>query len=517
MTLRELLAGSELLEVRGPLDGTVTGLAYDSRAVRERHLFFALAGRHANGASYLDAAFGAGAAGAVVEAGADATHRPLIEVAEPRRTLAECAGRWHGNPSRALTMLGVTGTNGKTTTTWMLESIFRAAGRSAGVIGTTGVRFAGMSRPSAFTTPESPELQALLAEMRDAGVEAVAMEVSSHALAQRRAYGIAFDGVVFTNLTQDHLDYHGTMDAYLDAKLMLFDGRNGGSDKRRVAIVNADDPAAARVIAASERAGARVCTFGANPEALAAAADLQVERIDPRADGLALRVRSTPHSLASPPARGPRTGTEFQVRLPLLGRYNASNAAAAMTAASALGIERDAIVRGLERMPAVPGRLERVGGDHGPAVVVDYAHTPDALARSLQAVREHTRGQLRLVFGCGGDRDAAKRPLMGRLAAELADRVWITNDNPRSEDPAAIAAAVLAGARAAGGGTPLLVELDRRAAIAAALADAVPHDVVRIAGKGHETTQQIGDRMLPFDDRVVARELLAARASGGAP
>jgi UDP-N-acetylmuramoyl-L-alanyl-D-glutamate--2,6-diaminopimelate ligase len=388
-------------------------------------------------------------------------------------------------------VVGVTGTNGKTTTTWLLEAIAAAAGWSTGVIGTTGVRIGGTQRPSEFTTPEAPELQALLADMRGLGVQAVAFEASSHALVQRRTWGTECDACVFTNLTQDHLDYHVTMEAYLDAKLMLFDGRNGGSEKRVTAIVNADDPHAGAVAEAAARGGMALVRFG-SADAVAGRDGVSLEAVTPGPDGLTLRLRETP------------SGEVHPIALPMLGRFNAWNAAGAFAAARAIGIEAATCVQGLELAPGVPGRLERIQAGQPFGVAVDYAHTPDALERALAACREHARGHVLAVFGCGGDRDRGKRPLMGRAAAAGADRAWVTNDNPRSEDPAAIAAEIVAGAPEG----KLTVVLDRRTAIATALAEARAGDLVLIAGKGHETTQTIGDQVLPFDDRAVARELL---------
>jgi len=504
--LRALLDGVEVTAATGTLDVEVTGVAHDSRRVRPGDAFFALAGAHHDGARFVRDAIGAGAGAIVAGPGVVVEGVPHVAVAEPRLALARAACVLHGDPSRAMRVAAVTGTNGKTTTTWMLESVFTAAGWRSGVIGTTGVRFGGVTRPSAFTTPEAPELQALLAEMRDAGVRVVTMEVSSHALVQRRAWGLATDVCVFTNLTQDHLDFHHTMEAYLDAKLMLFDGRNGGAGKPATAVIDADDPAAPRVEAAARRGGMTVRTFSAEPARAEGGFDVHVTRLDTGERGLALEVAVR---------AGDGARLALVLTLPMLGRYNAANAAGVIGAAIALGISPEAVVRGLEALPGVPGRLERVETGRRFAVVVDYAHTPDALERALAAVREHFRGRVLVVFGCGGDRDAAKRPLMGRVAAESADRVWITNDNPRGEDPAVIAAAIEGGARAAHRATPRVVELDRRAAIAAALAAARAGDVVLIAGKGHETTQTIAGVVMPFDDRVVARQLLAPDAARG--
>ncbi len=499
MTLRALLEGVDVLAVTGDTSHEVPGLALDSRRVKPGDVFFALPGTKADGLAFARAAVAAGAGAVVAAPGAAVEGATRVEVADPRLAMAQAAVRFHGEPSHALAVVGVTGTNGKTTTTWLLESIFRAAGWRAGVLGTTGIRVDGETRPSSFTTPEAPDLQAVLAEMRDRGVRAVAMEVSSHALVQRRAWGLACDVAVFTNLTQDHLDYHGTMDAYLDAKLALFDGRNGPNPKRATAVVNADDPAAPRVIEAARRGGMAVHTFGTDAGAgkHALSLDLAIESLVPRPDGLALELFVE---------RGPEIG-ERVLTLPMLGRFNALNAAGAYLAALALGIAPSAIEQGLSAFAGVPGRLERVDGGREFVGVVDYAHTPDALERTLAACREHARGRVLVVFGCGGDRDRGKRPQMGAIAARLADRAWVTNDNPRSEDPAAIAAEVVAGAPAAG----LAVVLDRRQAIADAVAAARAGDVVLIAGKGHETTQTIGADVLPFDDRQVAREALAAR------
>jgi UDP-N-acetylmuramoyl-L-alanyl-D-glutamate--2,6-diaminopimelate ligase len=488
VTLRELLAALPGARVTGPVDGAVRGLVLDSRKAGPGDVFFALPGVKADGARFAEAAVAAGAIAVVGAAGLRVAGATVVEVDEPRLALAQAACALHGHPTRALEVVAVTGTNGKTTTTFMIEAICRAAGIRCGLIGTTGVRIDGESRPSAFTTPEAPELQALLAEMAARGVEVVALEASSHALVQRRTWGMDVDVAVFTNLTQDHLDYHGTMEAYLDAKLMLFDGRNGG-EAETFALVNGDDPARAAV----ERAAARgrlpsVTAFGAEE-----ASDLRIEVREMLADGMRLRF-----------AWPPETDVEFT--LPMLGRFNAHNAAAAFGAATFLGAGTEECIRGLETFAGVPGRLERVDAGQPFTVVVDYAHTPDALERALAACREHARGRVLCVFGCGGDRDRGKRPLMGAIAARMADAAWVTNDNPRSEDPAAIAREIVAGAPAGG----LVTVLDRRDAIGAAVAAARAGDIVLIAGKGHETTQTTGAEVLPFDDREVARAALGA-------
>ena len=503
--LSELLEAVDTLAVRGATDREVRGLSLDSRHVSPGEAFFALPGVHADGARFAAAAVEAGAIAVFGGAGLEDIPGTVVEVAEPRLALAQAAISFFSHPSRELGVVAVTGTNGKTTTTWLVEAMFTAWGRRAGLIGTTGVRVAGEISPSPFTTPEAPELQGLLASMRTAGVTHVALEASSHALVQRRTWGLACDACVFTNLTQDHLDYHGTMDAYLDAKLMLFDGRNGGREKPCVAVVNADDPHAARVAEAAAEGGMRTAFFG-SPEAVGERDGVSIARLEPLRDGLRMALVE----------RAAANVTERPCTLPMLGRYNAWNAAGALAAARALGVDGGSAVRALERFAGVPGRLERVDAGQGFAVAVDYAHTPDALERALAACREHTAGRVLLVFGCGGDRDRGKRPLMGAAAARAADRAWVTNDNPRSEDPATIAAAILEGVPA-GSPVEFNVVLDRRAAIAAALGAAGPGDLVLIAGKGHETTQTTAGVVTPFDDRQVARELLRAPASGGRP
>ena len=507
MILRELLARMTVAGVSGPLDAEVTGLALDSRRVRPGEVFFALPGLKADGARFAEAAIAAGAVAVVGPPGARFTGATTIEADEPRLALAQAACAFHGDPSAGLEVVAVTGTNGKTTTTYMLEAIFRAAGLRSGLIGTTGVHIDGELRPSAFTTPEAPELQALLAEMKARGVEAVAMEVSSHALVQRRTWGLQVDVAIFTNLTQDHLDYHGSMDAYLDAKLMLFDGRNGAPELRKetFAVVNGDDPAAHAVSAAAGRG--HMPAEGRFGEA--AGNTLRIEILEMLSGGMRLRFLDHVGVPADPP---PSAGSAWhtgarstELVLPMLGRFNAYNAAAAFAAADAwMGLETADIIRGLETFAGVPGRLERVDAGQPFTVVVDYAHTPDALERALAACREHAAGRVLCVFGCGGDRDRGKRPLMGAIAARLANNAWVTNDNPRTEDPAAIAAEITAGAPAGG----LVTILDRRAAIAAAIGEARAGDIVLIAGKGHETTQTIGDMVTPFDDRIEARAAL---------
>lgn len=491
MTLRELLEETEIVAIVGNVETTVTGIAYDSRRVKPGDVFFGLSGLEQDGQAFVRQAFTAGAAAAVVERDIHPPEeRPLVRVDESRTALAQASARFYSHPSRELKVVGVTGTNGKTTTTWLVDSILRAAGMSTGLMGTTGYRFGDELRKAPFTTPEAPELQGMLREMVGRGIGAVSLELSSHALVQKRCYALECDAVVFTNLSHDHLDYHGSVDAYLDAKLRLFDGRNQPRPhKATQAVINADDAVHARVVDAARHGHMSVTTYGASP-----AADVRIENLRAEPGGLHVELRE-----------GAWHG---ELAMPILGRYNAWNAAAAFAATRALGVEHDVIVRGLETPTVVPGRLERVEAGQAFGVVVDYAHTPDALEGALAAVREHAAGRVLLVFGCGGDRDRAKRPLMGRMAAGLADRAWVTNDNPRREDPGAIAREIVAGAPA---GT-LEVELDRRRAIAAAIDEARAGDVVLIAGKGHETTQTFADRVEPFDDREEATKHLRGRS-----
>lgn len=461
--LRSVLAAAEgagAASLEGDGDAVVTSTTHDSRAVRPGGLFCCVPGARADGHDHAPAAVAAGATALLVE-------RPLglgvpeVRVASVRRAMGPVAATVAGHPSRQVPVLGVTGTNGKTTVVALLDAVFAAAGPGAATIGTlTGAR----------TTPEAPELQDRLAAAVAAGAAAVAMEVSSHALDQHRVDGTRFAVAAFTNLSPDHLDHHGTMEAYFAAKARLFT-----PDLAERAVICTDSPHG-RLLVDS----AVVPTTGVG---LADAEDLELGPAGSR-----FRWRGT------------------AVELPLPGAFNVRNALVAAEVALAVGVAPEVVAAGLAALAPVPGRLERVDAGQPFAVVVDYAHTPDGLAQVVAALREVTAGRVLVVFGCGGDRDPSKRPLMGTAAA-AADRVVLTTDNPRSEDPGAIIDAVRAGIPP---DTDLAVEPDRRSAIALALAEARPGDTVLLAGKGHETTQTIGDRVLPFDDRVVAREILEA-------
>jgi UDP-N-acetylmuramoyl-L-alanyl-D-glutamate--2,6-diaminopimelate ligase len=470
---------------RGDAGAAVADVTTDSRAVRPGALFAALPGRHADGHRFLGAAAAAGAAALLIEPehAATAPDGPAVVVAaNVRRALGAMADRHFGHPTGRLDLVGVTGTNGKTTVTWLIEAIATAAGRAPGVIGTIACRFAGQERPAGNTTPEAPELQRLLRAMAEAGVRVVALEASSHALALDRLVGCRFAVAVFTNLGRDHLDFHADLEAYFAAKTRLFSDFAPGAS-----VINSDDARGAALAAAAR--GGPVVTYGLDPAAAVRAVD-----VASGAGGVRFVIA----------AEGRRT----PVASPLIGGHNVHNILAAAAAARALGMPWEAVQDGVAACALVPGRFERVGAGEGPLVLVDYAHTPEAVENALRVARGLAPGRLAVVLGCGGDRDRGKRPLMGAAAARLADRAYFTSDNPRGESPAAILAAILAGARASGGAAVLRVIEDRRAAIRAAVGEAVAGDVVLIAGKGHEDTQTVGERVLPFSDREEARRAL---------
>lgn len=487
MPVSELLAAVGESEVVGSAPAAVTGITADSRAVRAGQCFVAVPGLRHDGRRFIPEAVGRGAALVVSEGPAlDGLTVGQVLVPSARVALARAAAAWYGNPSRHLTVVGITGTNGKTTTSYLVEALLQARGLKTGVIGTIEYRVGSEVIPAGQTTPEAPELQALLARMRAAGIGAVAMEVSSHALALARVEGLAFDIAVFTNLTQDHLDFHRTFEAYRAAKRHLFELLAASPKPGRTAVVNADDPAGQEMV---RGLAVPVITFG-----FTAGAAVRAVAHESTLEGIRLTA-DTPCG-------------RLTLRSPLIGQHNVLNLLGAVGVGLALGLPTEAIAAALGRVGAVPGRFEQVRAGQPFLVVVDYAHTPDALERVLATARRLTRGRLAVVFGCGGDRDRGKRPIMGEIAARLADRVWVTSDNPRSEPPAAIIEEILAGVRRAGGQDRVTSEVDRRRAIAQALGWAREGDAVVIAGKGHETYQIVGDTVLPFDDRAVVREIL---------
>ena len=494
MKLSELVQGVSGATVRGDPGTEIRGLAYHTRDVADGTLFFCVPGLSFDGHTFAGAAVEAGAAALVCEhdTGVDA---PQVIVPSVRRAMALMASRWYGDPSRELRVVGVTGTNGKTTTAHLVAGLFTAAGQRSGLLGTVVNRIGGVEHPVKLTTAESLDLQRMFAEMLAAGDEACAFEVSSHALSQDRAAGIDFDAVVFSNLTRDHLDYHKDLEDYFGAKRRLFlpdEARNGHA----VAIVNVGDEFGARL--------AREC-------ALLYGDDLWTCSVDEeRASGAAvvardleLRADGSTFSLVCP-----RVGLDERVTLRLAARFNVENALAAAAAGLALGLPVSAVLGGLAVTEGVPGRFQAVRAGQPFSVVVDYSHTPDSLENALTAARAVTESRVLVVFGCGGDRDRGKRPLMGGIGARLADRAVITSDNPRTEEPLAIIDEVAAG-------VPrdldhkVVIEPDRRAAIRIALGEARPGDTVVIAGKGHEQGQLVGDQKIPFDDCRVAEEELA--------
>jgi UDP-N-acetylmuramoyl-L-alanyl-D-glutamate--2,6-diaminopimelate ligase len=496
MTLDELVTGLTVQERQGDPGIPVGGLAYDSRRVKLGDVFVCLRGLRTDGHFYVAEAVRRGAVAVVAERElSEPPGVPVVLVPDTRQALGLMAARHYGEPSRALRLIGVTGTNGKTTTTYLIKSVLEAAGHRVGLIGTIRNLVGDEEIPSERTTPESLDLQALLARMRDAGCTHVVMEVSSHAAELKRIAGVEFDVGVFTNLTQDHLDFHGTFEAYRQAKGKLFAGLGPTTKKgERRAIINADDPSA-RYFA--EVARAPVLTYGLS------------EGVQVRAEGTELLTGGLRYRLVTPAGA-------VRLALRLSGRFNVYNSLAAAAAGLVEGCTLDAVRQGLETVSGVPGRFELVEEGQPFAVIVDYAHTPDGLENLLKAAAAITLNRRILVFGCGGDRDRGKRPLMGEIAGRLADYTVVTSDNPRSEDPAAICAEVAEGvARTAPGPEAYRVLVDRREAIRHAVEAARPGDVVLLAGKGHETYQLFADRAIRFDDREEARAALA-RLGGSA-
>jgi len=458
-------------------DTVVTGIAYRADSVHPGDVFFCIAGLRHDGHDFAADAVARGAV-ALVCARPLKLEVPQAVTGDVRRAMALGAAAINGDPTAQMDVVGITGTNGKTTTAYLLDSILRATGRVTGLIGTVETRVAGERLPSERTTPESADLQELFARMRGSGVTGVSMEVSSHAIDLHRVDGVRFAVAAFTNLTQDHLDYHRTLDEYWEVKRRLFTQFPVGER-----VINIDDPRGAEL---AEETSAR-WTVGRHTSAVVRAID---EHPGPA---------STRFTLVAPLG-------SVTLEVPLPGAYNVSNALVAAGCALALGVALEDVACGLERAPQVPGRLERIDEGQPFAVLVDYAHTPDSLEKAIAAVSAVTPGRVIVVFGCGGDRDPAKRALMGAAAGQGADEVVLTSDNPRSEDPVGILLAVEDGLRSSG--VSYSVEVDRRAAIRDALRLGAPGDAVLIAGKGHEDYQIFADRTIHFDDREVAREEL---------
>lgn len=485
-TLAEWLGAA----VEGDPDGvTVTGVSLSSQRVRPGDLYAALPGARAHGIDFARAALDAGAVAILTDpAGSargpsDVAH---VVVEDPRAVLGRLSSHVYGDPATAMRMIGVTGTQGKTTTTRLLEGGLSLAGVPAAVIGTVGTRVAGEDVRTTLTTPEAPDLHGLFAMMRERGVEACAMEVSSHALVMGRVDGVVFDVAVFLNLGRDHLDFHTGVEDYYRAKASLFT-----PERARLALVNLDDEHGRRLV---RETTIPVRTLSTRP-GTAGEADWRVEDVELRADGSTFTVVAP-------------DGRRLPAGCPLPGDFNVANTLAAVAAAGEAGLDAAAVAAGIAGSGGVPGRLERVDAGQDFEVVVDYAHKPDAVEAAIRTLRPLTAGRVIVVLGAGGDRDPGKRPIMAGIAARLADLLVITDDNPRTEDPAAIRAAMLAGVGS--GDRATVVEVgDRRAAIREALRRAEPGDIVLVAGKGHETGQEIDGVVHPFDDREVVREELA--------
>jgi UDP-N-acetylmuramoyl-L-alanyl-D-glutamate--2,6-diaminopimelate ligase len=485
MNLAEIVKTVKPLAVEGTLDKEITGITCDSRRVMPGNLFVAVRGERTDGHRFMDAAIDRGASAIVLESDASFRRRVTrIKVSDARRSMAQASAQFYNHPSQGLKVVGITGTNGKTTTAFMVRAIMEAAGFPCGLLGTVQYQIGQRVIPASRTTPESVEIQDMMSQMLRVGCGGVSMEVSSHALDQSRVAEVDFDVAVFTNLSQDHLDYHGTMENYFESKVKLFSAL-GTVRKAGRAVVNADNAYGRELI---KRLGGdhAVVSYGVSSAAVVRAEDVRVS-----AEGSYFVVNAPPGSIP--------------MSLPLIGRYNVSNALAAISASLALGIDLQIIERALARFRPVPGRVERINTKEGYAVFVDYAHTADALRNVLVTLSELTRGRLIVVFGCGGDRDKGKRKPMGQAAAELADFSILTSDNPRTEDPREILRQIEEGFWASTVRRYQVIE-DRREAIERALDIARPGDTVLIAGKGHEAYQEFADTVVPFNDRLVVEE-----------
>jgi UDP-N-acetylmuramoyl-L-alanyl-D-glutamate--2,6-diaminopimelate ligase len=486
--LSDFIHEDEIIALRGSLDRPISGLVMDSRRVVPGNLFFALPGLRTDGTSFIDEAVNRGAVAVITSRLSVSTPARVtfIHVADPRAMLARVAQRYYRFPDRDMTVVGVTGTNGKTTITHLVRHFLNGDQR-VGLLGTISYDLGTRSVPSFKTTPESVDIYGMLAQMRDAGCRQAVMEVSSHGIDQQRVLGLQFGAVVFTNLTRDHLDYHKTLDAYFEVKSRLFTGAVGGGPK--VAVINLDDPYGEKLVAIVPP-GVRKVTYGENPQAMV------------RAEDVTLGFKNSTFRLVWP-------GGTLSVDSPLIGRYNVSNLLAAIATAWSLGRDPMVFLARLAAFKGVPGRMERIEEGQGFNVLVDYAHTDDALRNALRMLRAITPGRLLVVFGCGGNRDRAKRPLMVQAVQEFADFAYATADNPRGEPLAQIFSDMKAGVTA-----PEKITWidDRRRAISVALDGARPGDCLLVAGKGHESYQEFADTVIPFDDRQVVRELIGIKA-----
>jgi len=486
MNLEHLLKSTPVISVRGGADVMVTGLSCDSRSVSAGDLFFAIPGSRENGIHFVREAVEKGAVAVVTAedlSKSQIPEVPSVRVSDTRLAMAAMASSFYEHPSSSLAVAGVTGTNGKTTTAWIIRHLCDAVGRPCGLIGTIEYILPGIVEPANRTTPESIELQRMLAVMRDGGFRAAALEVSSHALMQHRVGGVEFDAAVFTNLTQDHLDYHGSMEEYFEAKSHLFTELSKQSAKKGRAIINSDDRYGHRLLDRVQ--GVPVITYG-------------------QGSGCHFRASNIAYNATGTTFRLDAKGRSYLVRTPLIGLFNVYNTVAALAAASAMGLELRRAIAAAATISQVPGRLERVPGKKNFQAFVDYAHTPDALVNVLKTLRQLNPARIITVFGCGGDRDRSKRPLMAAAAEQYSDRVILTSDNPRGEDPLEIINEARKGFRAQGYES----YVDRESAIRRAVETASPGDVVLVAGKGHENYQETATGRHPFDDvRVTARAM----------
>ncbi|MDQ2825327.1 MAG: UDP-N-acetylmuramoyl-L-alanyl-D-glutamate--2,6-diaminopimelate ligase [Verrucomicrobiota bacterium] len=488
MQLKTLLTATPVRQVIGTLDRPVESIAYDSRRVQRNGLFVALRGQTTDGHEFIDQAIEKGASVIVAERNGKHPRATCVVVDDTRSALADLAATFYGLPARKLKLAAVTGTNGKTTTTFLIKHVCENAGLRCGLIGTVRYEIGERVLPATRTTPESLDLQELLAQIANAGSRAAVMEVSSHALAQERTRGLEWDVAVFTNLTQDHLDFHGTMENYFESKAKLFAQLAQQQNKRKpVAIVNIDDRYGEQLLDKIDKQ-ISVVTYGMGA------------RADFRASNYRMEFGGTSYQLDA-------GGKSYLVRVPLIGRFNVANSLASLATANALGISLREAVLSLGKSPQVPGRLETVPAKRQFQVFVDYAHSPDALLNVLKTLRELEPRRLIVVFGCGGDRDRQKRPLMAEAVDRHADLAIITSDNPRKEDPGAIIAEVEKGFRS----NHYEKITDRAEAITRAIQLAQPRDIVLIAGKGHENYQEFSDHTVPFDDVQVARRALENR------
>src|SRR2546423_4301354 len=485
MQLKTLLSATAVRQIIGTLDRTVENIAYDSRRVQRNGMFVALRGEKSDGHEFIGQAIEKGASVIVAEREEQNPRATCLVVENTRTALADFAATLYGHPERKLKLAAATGTNGKTTTTFLIRHICENSGLRCGLIGTVRYEIGERVLPAIRTTPESLDLQELLAQIVNAGCKAAAVEVSSHALAQDRTRGIEWNVAVFTNLTQDHLDFHGTMKSYFESKMELFTGLGSQKRKRKpTAIVNIDDRYGEQLLDKIDKRVA-VITYGMGM------------RADFRASNYRVEFSGTSYQLDA-------RGKSYLVRVPLIGRFNVANSVAALAAANGLGVDLRAAVLSLGKSPQVPGRLEMVPAKRQFQVFVDYAHTPDALANVLKTLRELQPQRLIVVFGCGGDRDRQKRPLMAAMADRLANYSIITSDNPRKEDPGAIVAEVQKGFHS----NRYETTVERAEAIDRAIALARPRDIVLIAGKGHENYQEFADYTIPFDDIQIARRAI---------